>query len=225
MTLSSDGYLFGYIGKATWVSTTQPGTSTVNSNGGFSTYTITWPGDIIVAVAVSGFSGSGTYLRSQSQSGSTWTITVFNTTTSTGSLGFATQVATDVYVWGVPTTPSTYGLALYDSAGNLTGDLSRTPLIFKDRVSFSSSDTSKTTSSYTKPAIIGSARMLQQTATNIGGSVPWRNLTYEGVWQWDSGTLYRSFAQTRYNRDDGPGPVSSVTGDASVLLLEASALT
>lgn len=225
LTLSSDGFIYGYLGKATWQSTTQPGTGTVHSSNGSSTYTITWAGDIIVAVAVP-FLGYACLL-SMTQSGSTWTIKAFCSAGASNSLGFDTQITADVYVWGRPTSTSGWGLAIYDASGNLTGDLSRPPLSFKERVSFTSSSSSdtQTITSYSKLAVIGSPRLSQFTSSNVGGSTPWLNREWMGAWTWASGQLGRSFVLSQYTRDDGPGGNSTTRDACNVLALEANGLT
>jgi hypothetical protein len=225
LTFSSDGYVYGYIGKAVLQSITPPGTDPIGASCGFSTYTIEWPGDIIVAVGLPS-NGLGTRLNSRSKVGTTWTITVFNILFGAAdSLGFRPQVAADVYVWGLPTTTPPYGLAIYNAAGVLAGDLSRRPLSFNERVVIPGSDLSTSIQPYTAPAVIGYTGGWR--GTSVFDSPFWINRIFTGAWMWESGLglLSRPMRQTVYFRDDGPAAVFDAAHASNALLLEASGLT
>jgi hypothetical protein len=230
LTMSSDGFLYGYIGKATAQVVSQPGTNTVGSNAGSVAYTIDWAGDIIVALGVPGISTWGVSLSSMTRSGNTWTIVVLSSMSSaTNSIGFPVQAAGDVYVWGRPTVASGYGVAIYDANENLVGDLSRRPLLFNDIVQPTTAAVDEfSIGSYVKPAVVGSPYMTQSTSqSGGGGATPWTNRRFTGRWTWDSvnAKLIRNYVMSFYARDDGGIPVATSRRASTAIVIEANGLT
>lgn len=226
LTMSTDGYTYGYIGKATLVSITPPGTDTVSSFAGFSTYTITWPGKIIVALPIK--SNGAVCLLGQSQSGSTWTIKVHKSNGSSNALSFKNQEESEVFVFGAPVSVSDFGVALYSASGELVADLGRRPLSFDRMVSMAANVNTASFSGLTKPAVIGTEpTYITQTFDTGSGPTPWVNRIIGGAWRWDtaSGLIERDSRQEQYFEDDGPIIASTNRPAATVLLLEANALT
>lgn len=224
LTFSSDGMVFGYIGKATNTAVAQAGTSGVDDFAGYSTYTITWAGAIIVVLPLE--INKPVALRSVSQSGSTWTITVHHGTGSLDAQGFNVESAVDVFVFGAPTSVSGWGAAIRNSAGTLTGDLSRRPLFFNQLIDFTSGQITATIGSYTKPAFIGYEPSLIVTTQNVGGPTPWLNRIVSGGWTLGTSTrLDRASILSNRLKDDGPLTPSTSRPAVGVVLIEADGLT
>lgn len=231
MTLSSDGLIYGYIGRATYQSIVQPpgplsGTIGWPSEGdcGYSVYTIDWPGPIIVALPVK--TNGSTALLDMFQSGSTWTIHVHKGNGSTNAIGFDLQEATEVYVFGRPTTVSGFGLALYNAAGQLTGDLSRKPLTFDRFVSMAGGVTFVAFSGLTVPAVVGDAIWFESTSEPYDDTFN-DNYMRRGAWRWNStlGRLTRTLYLWFYRRSEDVLGASNVIPATSAILLEANGLT
>ena len=226
LTLSSDGLLFGYIGRATFQSLVANETTTADAFSGYSIYTITWPTDIVVAIGLDVGAGRVAF-RSQTQSGSTWTITVYRTGNTLDGLGFYDQAAANVYVWGLPTTVSGFGMAIYNAAGVLTGDLTRRPLVAAARIAMPSTVTSIPMPAVSVPAMIGDAGRSQNQSVRPGASF-WINRRRHGAWQWDTSPvppqLVRTTFQREYSQEDGGIPVTNVVIDTNALLIEAAGL-
>lgn len=226
LTLSSDGATYGYIGKATYVSTTPAGTSHVWSFGGYSTFTINWPADIIVAVSVTKNTG-GTRLESMQYSGGTWTIKVYSGLNTSSSIGFFDQDSSvEVFCWGRPVSVSGFGMAMYDSSGALSADLSRPPLVFNYSIAQGAGVTSSWIPAYTKLAVIGMPDYMEQ-FTSYRPGAKWINARNLGAWLWNGSggsSLDRVQRQVEYWEDDGGVTPSVDTGTCSALLIEASGL-
>lgn len=219
LVLSSDGIIPGYLGKATLSSVTQNDTT----NAGFSTYTFSHAGPIIPVVKLQ--STRQTFLQSYTQSGSTWTIIVYNGGSPSIDNGFDTQYSTDVYVWGLPVSVSGYGGAIYDGSGNLKGDLLKRPLDIKARIDWDSSTVSGSISGITTPGIIGSLSDWQRAVTGSGTFVVRINAA---SWNYSSGTLSRStFSQMIYEpaEDSNYGGSSTVRRAVVASLVDVNGLT
>lgn len=221
LTLSSDGRVYGYIGRATHVSTQQPPTNVNIAENGYSTYTINWAGDIIVALPVK--TNGSTSLLYQTRSGNTWTILVHKGTGSLNSLGFDVEEATEVYVFGAPTSTPSYGMALYNASGVLTADMTRRPLTFDKYLTFPSNTTTLAFSGITTPAVIGINRREELTNLPIDSTF-YANRTYKGAWRVEAGTLRREWFQTYYERSTDQQAASVSTPMSNVVLIEASSL-
>ena len=222
LTLSSDGLLLGYVGRAAFQSFVPNGTSTGESFAGYSTYTINWPGSIVVAIGLSA-AGNLASLRGQYQTGTVWTIEVWNSGTTTDSLGFFNQIEATVYVWGLPTTLSGYGLAIYNAAGVLSGDLTRRPLVAVARVAMPDGVTSISTPAVSAPAIIGSPQRLTTLSTRPTGTFYVSRRQF-GCWKWDPAAatqLSRTRFQQEYFQDDGGIPLQNLATATNALLIEA----
>lgn len=204
LTISSEGITYGYIGKATLSSTAQASGNTTVKNKGSSFYTINWAGDIVVALPVK--TNGVTALLNVSQSGSTWTIQVFKGNGSYDAQGFDVQEATDVYVFGAPVTVTGYGMALYNSAGVLSADFTRRPMLYKGRFNIAANTTSYiplvTMSSV---AIVGMP--FDRNITNSNSPAPkYTNRLQSRGWQLNvtNGNLERNIYQDLWTIDDGP---------------------
>jgi hypothetical protein len=208
IVFSSDAYTYCYVGTATFVSTvpsptTIPG-GTYTLNAGYSTYTITWPGnDIIVAIPIPTAANNAASVVSKTKSGSTWTIKVqAGNGTAPNAAGFLTETSTTVHVWGIPTTDPGFGLCIYAPDGSLRADLSKRPLLIKEFVTLASgSATGTIAASYTTPGIITSA--IRHRSVTTGSGLARTVSERYGRW-WRSGTtLTRSVEQEyRYYPED-----------------------
>lgn len=231
LTLSSEGYLLSYLGKATHVSTTSYSGDASSSALGFSTYSFTSSTPIVCAIGLKASGQSGAFVERLSVSGTTWTIIVRDCSASTegpsgGGSFWEQRTDSDVYVFGLPSPPA-WGAAIYNSAGAFAGDLTRLPLTIRARVALASSATSLTIPSVTKPAVIGNPNSRHSLSTDThSGPTPWINTHYVGSWQWNgSTTLSRVDVLKTYDHDDGGIPVTTVIDPTSALLIEANGLT
>jgi hypothetical protein len=157
--LHSDAKGLYCLGKATLQgSVVQPsGSATGTTPGrvaGYSLYRISHPGDIVVAVDLPDGYYVGVDSITQPSSG-VWEIKAFCGSSLDANNFIATQVQLDVWAYGLPQTNTpfnAYGLALYDSAGNLSWDLTRpNPLFVKGYVD----DAHSAIPSLTRPVAIG----------------------------------------------------------------------
>lgn len=228
-TFSSSGYLLTYLGKATFVSTTPAGTSSSDAFNGFSIFTFTYAGPIVVGIGLLGSGTSGSIVDRITNVGSTWTIRVYHSNSTGNSLGFPGQItAADVYVWGLPLSVSGYGLALYDASGNLIGDLLKPMLRFKARVSFTGGSLSQSIPAMTKPAVIGSLlRRTQTRAANTPTAGKFTNRRFDAVWLWDpvGNFLTKNSRMIEYFVDDGGIPANDNIFDTNAIVIEANGLT
>lgn len=234
LTLSSDAYLFGYLGKATFVSSTSWSGDSISSQAGYSVWTFTSAGPIVCAVGLKASGQTGAVILNISQSGSTWTINVVDlATTTSGPSGGDTvyydqRTDTDIYVFGIPSSLPSYGLALYNASGNLVADLSRIPLAPLVRVAMSSASVvDQTIPTVTKPAVIGDTKFRRNVVTSgHGGFTPWLSVGYIGVWEWNgSTTLHRNEAPTGSDRLESSPGGHDFRGPCSGILIEANGLT
>lgn len=161
LVLTSDALVFGYVGQATRTATVQPTLAGGIVTGGYSTYTINWPGDFIAPVVkLSTTAGAGYIvgIRNIVKSGSTWTITIFAGNNTYSQTDFLNQTtAAEVYVWGTPYAAGAgaFGLQIFDAAGVITADLSRQPLAVNSYLAFSNNATSAVMpASLTTPGIM-----------------------------------------------------------------------
>lgn len=230
LTFSSDGLTYGYIGKATLSSVTQPqagvdGTPFLQT--GFSTYTITWPGDILVALPAKAISvNSLSRLVNITQAGSTWTITVHNGDGTVDGQGFQNQASTEVFVFGRPTSVSGYGMALWDAAGSLSADLSRRPIPVKSRIQLAGGTTSwAMPGGMVKPLVIGWPADERQSGSPGPGPSK-TNRFFLGGWWWDSanGLLKRSHYLDNRSVDDTQQGNLTTFLPIDAILIEGNAL-
>lgn len=222
LTLSSDGKVYGYIGKATYVSTLQPPTNVNIAENGYSTYTISWAGDIVVALPVK--TNGNTSLLYKSQTGNVWTILVHKSTGVLNSLGFDVQEQTDVFVYGAPLTAPAYGLTLYSSNGTLSADMTRRPFTFDKYLTFPANTTTLPLTGITVPAVVGVNRRRELTNLPIDATF-FANRTYSGAWRIESGSLRREWFQSYYERSTDQQAASVVTPASNCVIIEASGLT
>jgi hypothetical protein len=200
LTLSTDGILYGYAGQATYVSTTSAGTSVSEALAGYMTYTFSWSGRIIVVLPLK--TGYYTGLVDLTQSGGVWTIKIQNGN-SFDSLGFLVNTTTEVYIFKEPSTPSGYGMALFNSSGQCCADLTIRPLTYKGTANFSSSSTSATRpGGVTSPAVMAMPPGDGKGTTTFNG-VRWDIRLYDYYWTVDSSNVYRAAVLKERYQDDG----------------------
>lgn len=234
LTLSSDAYLFGYLGKATFVSTTSWSGDAISSQAGFSTWTFNSAGPIVCAIGLKASGQTGAVIDRVSQSGSTWTIIVrdLNVSSSGPSGGDTTyynqRTDSDIYVFGLPSSLPAWGMALYNASGALVADLSRRPLSPLARIVMGSATvTSQTIPTPTKPAIVGYPKFTRNVVTGgHGGFTPWLSVGNMGVWSWNgSNGLFRfEVADSSDRLESNPGAHNN-RGPCSGILIEANGLT
>lgn len=230
LTLSSDGRVYGYLGQATHVQTIQPPGPMSGTLGwpnlgecGYSVYTFTWAGSIVVAVPAK--TNGTTAVLEMFQTGSVWTIYVHKGTGATNAIGFDVQEVTQVYVFGMPTAASGYGVAVYNSAGTLTGDLSRRPFAFDRYLSFAANVGSASFSGLTTPAVVGMP-IWQQNAVQPYDETFNDNRIYYGAWRWNStsGLLLRQLFLYTFERDELDIGGTNLMPATSAILIEANGL-
>lgn len=225
LTISSEGYTYGYIGKASLTSLIQAGGNANVKTGGRSVYTINWPGDIVVALPVK--TNGITALLSITNSGPTWTINVVKGNGSLDAQGFDVQEATDVFVYGAPVAATGYGMALFNSAGAISADFTRRPMLYKARISLGTN-----VSVYTPlvdmstSAIVGMPN--DRYVTSVRSPSPqYTNRLHSRGWQINisNGQLQRLPYQTLWSIDDGPDAPTDLVRPVSAFLVDITGLT
>ena len=185
LTFSSDGKVYSYLGRATLSSVTQaPNDININeAYNGFSSYSFTHAGDILVALPLKTY--GATALIGTQRVGNTWVIEVFSSTGAVNSMGFDIQEATTPFIFGEPLTATGFGLAIYNEAGQLTGDLTRRPLTFDRYVEFNAnSGQSAIAAGIALPAILGIDTQIAQTNTPYEPLLmTYQNRLYFGGWR------------------------------------------
>lgn len=224
LVLSDAGITYGYVGRARLVAVVQPETNVVSATAGGSTYTIDWPGDILVALPVK--ANGSTKFRSATRAGNTWTIVVHKASGVVTALGFDVQEATEVYVFGAPSaaTAGSWGCVLYDDNENVCADLSRRPLAYKARIVMLDplADWSVPAGNYV-PAVIGNPIGSSRTSVKSGAVHVIRS--YSTGWiMGASGTLAILSYQDRREQDDGPAVAYNNRLSAVALLVDATTL-
>lgn len=220
LVFSSDGLMPGYLGKATYQSTTAPD----GTFHGYSTYTFSYSGSIVPVLKL--VSGRNTAFRGMSYSAGVWTITVYHGGTPVDANGFETQYVADVYVWGVPVSVSGFGLSIYDASGNLAGDLTKRPLIIGQKINWSNATFSEAVSaSIVTPGIIGCTNDWKREV--LGSGPTWEVNFLSGVWTLSTGTLNRNFARIQHypTEDTNQGGTSIVWQPCRALLVDVNGLT
>lgn len=224
LTFSGDGIVYSYVGRASPVSLTQPGTDTVLSTGGSSTYSIAWGGDILVVLPLK--TNGSTVLLGATQSNGVWTITVHKSTGALNSNSFDVQEYTEVYVFGAPPAGASSTFMLYDGNGNPTGDLSRLPLMVKAILSLSNNPTDSTWTSLggiAAPGIVGAP--LGYKTTSVRSGTTWTNRQYGYAWLLDAnGNISRTQLQTSFSKDDGGIAVQSGMQPVSSIVTSVAGL-
>jgi hypothetical protein len=221
LTLSADGITHGYIGRATNTSVVQPTTGTPSKACGYSTYTITYAGDIVVALPLK--TTGDTCLANVTRSGDVHTITVYQTVNGTGdAAGFKQQEATEVFVFGAPNPAVETACCLFDNSGNVVADLTRRPLTYAGLVSLGSGVTNTSMPSVSVPAIVGMPSDYKRTSSS---SPPYHILrSYIRGWTLISGALWRANIQFDWQQEDAAGSVLDDYNPVDAIIIEASGL-
>lgn len=217
LTFSESGTLYSFGGLATFQSIVQAdGYSGVfSSYNGYSTYTFEYAGHILVALPVD--ANGGTSLLSKTRSGNTWTIKVYKGNGFIdGNTGFENQVQTNVYVFLRPISLNErWGISIYDAQGNLSGDLSRKPLVYAgilQTAGANNGDVSDMPTPYMQvPLVIGSlggGRVTSAKSTTYVGR--WITRRYAKVWKVNSsnGLFFAANGLMTYQIEDGQIPSS-----------------
>jgi hypothetical protein len=219
LTFSADGITYSYVGRATQAGIIQAGNDAVENHCGYSTYTISWAGDIVVALPLK--TNGATVLIDATQSGTTWTITVMKANGTQDGLAFPNQEYTEVYVFGAPPGNATSQFMLYDGSGVPSGDLSRQPLLSKGLLSLSSDSTNTTwtpPSAIASPAILGAPPGYRRTSVFSSGK--WTNREFSYGWILESsGAVSRVSFLASWYRDDAS------IGNTTVLYQTAAIMT
>lgn len=234
LTISSEGFTYCYLGKATFVSRTTYSGSAPSSRIGLMTYQFVSSVPIICAIGLKGNSfQAGAAIIGIGRSGNVWTISVRDLSNSTegpsgGGTFYAQRLTSDIFVFGLPVTLPPYGLAIYNAAGTLVADLSRRPMTIAARISMGTNVMSVSMPVMVAPAIIGFPSSSHTNSAKIGtGGTPWVNTWYEGVWTWGGGSstaLGRSDILVEYDNDDGGVPVVVDHSPTSAILIETNGL-
>jgi len=211
--VTSETFLPAYLGRATYVSTTQAThAGAVTGAGGFSTYTFTFAGPIVPVLPLApGYRG---VIYSVVQAGSTWTIKVSysdgtqHSDTTQGDFTMYVQSAPPaVFVFGIPATPAgAYGLTIYTGAGQLAADLSRFPLMLAAHATLAiGSNSVSGLPSLTLPGLVGRSTDYASIGGPSGTPSLFRVRTRMSCWAYAGGTLSRLWDTRRLFTTDDPG--------------------
>lgn len=221
LVFSGDGITYSYIGRASLVSVAQASGGSVTKGRGVSTYTITWPGDILVALPVK--SNGTTSLINTTRSGSTWTILVHKGTGAVDANGFDIEEATEVYVFGAPGAVSGYGAFFFDAAGACVADLSKIPLTWRGRLTMAANvDTWALPGAVGVPAIVGWP--MDRNVTSVSDAPFFINRYQARGWQLSGGNVVRYIYQDRWLREDGGASPVDIIRPIDAILIDASNL-
>lgn len=186
LVLSSDAKGLTCIGKASlYGSVIQPvGVATASSPGrktGYSVYRIDHSGAIIVALDMPVGKRVGVKSVTQPVAG-TWEITCHCGDTP-DAYGFdSVEYQLDVWAFGfISTIYGSYGLAMFDAAGNLTHDLSRPNMLFPRAYLAPSTSVNIAIPSLTRPVVVGSAGTNVTYDSWLGGNT-YEVKSYRGCW-------------------------------------------
>lgn len=223
LTLSADGFTYGYIGRATLTNVAQATTGTITKTAGRSTYTIDWAADIIVALPLK--SNGTTALLNMIRSGNTWTITVHKGNGATNADNFDIQEATEVYVFGMPVPGTLSTVNLFDVNGVVCADLSRQPLTYKAIISMGAGVLDvPMPGGASVPAIVGAP--FDRFVTSVAQSSLFINREHGRGWQLNAGTgrIERNVFLDRWTQEDGgASPVNDIYA-INAILIEAAGL-
>lgn len=233
LVVNRDGLGLNFLGRATYVSTTQAtgsaGTLAGRENG-YSTFTFTSSALIVPVVELK--SGCVVRMLTCLRSGSTWTIKVYCGNSTLDSFGFATQEACEVYIFGRFTSAGGIGMKLRDNSGVLTHvftDSDGPPLWVRSRVTEAggSIDTSTVRGipSLAKPAAVGWPAHDEYQSQKISAS-SYRNHEWLYGWKWNaaapSGLLLAQAKRAQFS-DSGPFGTTKIRA-SETLIINASAL-
>ena len=231
LCVASDSITPAYLGKATFVSTTQPGTSLISSLSGFSTYTFTYAGSFLVPIvplptcAGAGVTGCSAIIASCTNVGSAWTITVHNSTGSLNTVGFDVEVAPSaVYCFGQPVSSSGFGLNIYDASANLVADLRLRQITIVKRASLAAAATQFTMPAVTTPGVIGVPT--DTSTSNVVVGPNWRNRYSHRGWRWDTtgGFLQRALYQYDLELEGASAGTTNAINAIDALIVELNGL-
>jgi hypothetical protein len=235
MVLSSDTYFPVYLGKATVVSTVQPfgsGTAaTGTGNGGYSTCSFNYAGQIVPVLKLApGHKGT---IYSCTQSGSTWTIRASYTNGSqvtdlnSPTNGMFLQTAPEIFVFGFVTSlGGSYGAAIYNSSGVLVGDLTRRPLILKQRMNLPVNTTSAAVNTpAVVPGVLG--RCFDTSVTGGPTGIPeiYRLAYSQYIFSCSSTTFARGLDRRKIMNTGADNPHPDSIRGVDVWLVELNGLT
>lgn len=221
LVFSGDGITYSYIGRASFVKVSQATTGTILKINGVSTYTITWPGDILVALPVK--ANGTTSLINATRAGSIWTILVHKGTGAIDANGFDIEEATEVYVFGAPGAVSGYGGWLYDADGNCVADLSRIPLTWRGRLAMATNvDTWSLPGAVGIPAIVGWP--MDRNVTSVRNPPFFINRYMARGWQLVGDDVVRYIYLERWVREDGGASPVNIIRPIDAILIDASNL-
>lgn len=220
LVVSSDGLFPGYLGKATLVSTVQDDGAT----SGYSTFTFSHAAQIIPVLKL--VDQRSTFLQNLSFASGVWTILVHHAGSPSGTEGFKTQYAPEVFVWGVPAAVSGWGMAIYDATGNPTGDLTKKPLIVAQQINWTSTDGPEALAAgITTPGIIGQMADWRRQSFPVGAT--W-NVGYDsGAWFLNGTDIARSFSRIQWwpTEDTDLGGTALLQQAATALIVDVAGLT
>lgn len=192
LVISSDAKGLTCIGRATLqgsVIQASGGPTSVSPGriGGSSTYRILHSGPVIWAVDLPLNRYVGIIGTSQPFAGA-WDVAC-HCGDSLDAFGFSTnQYAVDVWAFGfVPTLMDSYGMAIYDSAGTLSHDLSRPNLLFPRAFVEDSYGTPVTIPALSRPIAMGCPGSERRTQDRVSVNT-WADNAVRGMWLRGSAT-------------------------------------
>ncbi|PHV13902.1 hypothetical protein CSQ90_26070 [Janthinobacterium sp. BJB303] len=221
LVFSSSGITYSYVGMASFVSLAQATNGPILKGRGVSTYSIVWPGDILVALPVK--ANGTTSLINTTRSGDTWTILVHKGSGAFDANGFDIEEATEVYVFGSPGAAHGWGGWLYDASGNCVADLARIPLTWRARLTMGAN-----VISWPLPGGVGVPAMvgwpMDRNITSVRDSAFYINRYHGRGWQLEGGSIVRNIYQDRWVREDGGASPVDLIRPIDAILIDASNL-
>lgn len=219
LTFSDSSLVYTYRGAATYQYTVSPGTDSVFSQCGYSVYTFSWDGPIIVGVGIDQWATS---VIDITRSGTTHTIKVMKGNGSFNSLGFEVQVIAQIYVFGVSIDQTGYGISLFDSSGNAMSVLTSAPFTYQYLIQ-TDGQNPVSVPSVSIPIVIGANLSMKSTSVRIGTSQAYTVKIYNPGWHLSSGTLVPTFYQVSHATEDFVAP-QLVFRPSNALLLDGALL-
>lgn len=247
LVVSSDAKMLHYLAKAVWQSTTQlsPGSGSSDpsqqtapgTRAGYSTYQLTVPAGVKFLLAIDLPTGSagtrmvgitGCAYLSTSGGNDIYRVTAYNGDQTFGSLFDYSQYPLDIWAFGfVNSTASNWGLALYDSAGNLSADFTRAIPLFPKFISDFKTTKTQTIPALTRPVLIGMPGYYWADIHEQGIGYLYTYIREVGLWNRSNATTLT--CGTRYLQQHGcnefpTNDEASTNGPSVAILIEGSNL-
>lgn len=248
LVVSSDAKMLHYLAKAVWQSTTQiSGRSQTQDasqlpapgvRAGYSTYSLTVPTGVQFALAVDLPIGTAYGTRSvgildctlvsSAGGNSTYSVKAYNADPPSGDRFDNTQYALDIWAFGFVNSPAgTWGLALYDSSGNMSADFTRAIPLFPKFISDFQTTKTQTIPSLTRPVLLGMPGYYFADIYDQGTGYLYTYIREIGLWNRSNATTLNMV--TRYLQQHGcnefpTNDQNATNGPSVAIIIEGSNL-